>query len=217
MGAAAVSVYYSDDLVTLHHGDCLSITDWLSADVLITDPPYGMSYVSGKTEARPVANDADAQARDAAIRLWGDRPALVFGTWRVTKPIGTRQVITWHKSKIGPGMGDLSIPWGSATEEVYVLGSGWHGKRRQNVIVTYEQRGNPYGLSATVGHPTPKPVGLIEQLVECSPAGLIADPFAGSGSTLLAARNQGRKVIGVEIEERYCELIANRLAQGVLL
>lgn len=212
-----MNTYYSDDLVTLYHGDCLEITAWTKADVLVTDPPYGMAYVSAWTTRRPVAGDKDTIARDSVLEAWGDRPALVFGTWRVSRPALTKQVITWHKKSIGPGMGDLSLPWGNATEEIYVLGKGWQGKRRHNVIATSDQRGNPYGASAQVGHPTPKPVGLIEQLIECAPEGVIADPFAGGGSTLLAARNLGRKVIGVELEERYCEIIANRLSQGVLL
>lgn len=211
--------YYTDDHVTLYHGDCLEVTEWLAADVLVTDPPYGMAYVSGSRhpdDRVAVAGDRDSGSRDAALAAWGDRPALVFGTWRVSRPDRTRHVIAWHKSTSGPGMGDLSIPWGHAYEEVYVLGGPWVGRRRSNVITTADQRGNPYGAAALVGHPTPKPVGLLEQLIECCPPGVVADPFAGGGSTLLAARSLGRKAIGVELEERYCEIIAKRLAQDVL-
>lgn len=210
--------YYSDDSVTLYHGDCREVTAWLEADVLVCDPPYGMAYVSGSRigGSEAIAGDRDPELRDAVLSMWGNRPALVFGTWRVPRPLATRQVVTWWKRKAGPGMGDLSLPWGNATEEVYVLGDGYAGRRRANLIATDDQRGNPHGLASKLGHPTPKPVGLMEQLVECCPPGVIADPFAGSGATLLAARAQGRTAIGVEVEERYCELIARRFAQGDL-
>lgn len=100
------------------------------------------------------------------------------------------------------------MPWGYGDEEVYVLGKGWKGQRRTNVY-----RMPKVAASNNPGHPTPKPVALMEALLEYAPPGVIADPFAGSGATLIAARNLGRKVIGVELEEKYCELIVKRLSQ----
>ena len=211
--------YYTDEQVTLYHGDCREITDWLAADVLVTDPPYGVAYVSNLNRdrrnvkrGRPVAGDGDTSVRDAAVAAWADRPALVFGRWDMPRPIGVRRRLIWDKGAT-VGMGDLSIPWGSSDEEIYVLGAGFVGKRSGSVIRSQMLMS---GDRERPDHPTPKPVGLMEALVAKCPPGVVADPFAGSGATLLAARNQGRRSIGVEIDERYCELIARRMSQGVL-
>jgi hypothetical protein len=215
----SVEPYYSDEHVTLYHGSNMDVSSWNDADVLVTDPPYGMSFVSNmrhKDDRVAVANDHDLKARDDVMRVWGDRPAIVFGAWRYPRPEGTKALVVWWKRGAGPGMGDLKMPFGNATEEIYLLGEGFVGKRRENIIITDEQRGGTNGQAAQWGHPTPKPVGLMEQLVAVCPPGVIADPFAGSGATLVAARNLGRQAIGVELEEQYCEVIAKRLSQGAL-
>ena len=209
--------YYQDDLVTLYHGDCLEITEWLTADVLVTDPPYGMAYTGfGGRKGEPrridgalrVAGDTSLAARDDALFLWGLRPALVFGRWNLPSPEGTRMRLIWDKSPCG-FMGDTSLPWGVADEEIYVIGSGFVGKRSGSVIRAQTLMS---GNKDRPDHPTPKPVGLMKVLV-AKTVGTVADPFAGSGATLLAARNLGRPSIGVEIDEAYCELIARRLSQ----
>lgn len=211
-----MSVYYADDQVTLYHGDCLEVDAWLAADVLVTDPPYGMAFQSGhRAEAHaPIAGDRDTAVRDDALGAWGTRPAAVFGTWRAPRPDSTRQVLVWHKRGVGPGMGDLSAAFGTSHEEIYLLGKWEKRATRCGSVITTES--SPSELTTRVGHPTPKPIGLMEILVSAAPDGVIADPFAGSGSTLIAARNLGRQSIGVEIEERYCELIARRLDQMCL-
>jgi DNA modification methylase len=207
--------YYQDDLVQLFNGDCLEVTEWLSADVLVTDPPYGMSYTGfdhGRAAGHPpIRGDASLAVRDSALSMWEGRPALVFGTWRVPMPNRTRQVIVWDKDTGGQGLGATDLPWASSHEEVYVCGGGFRGSRTGSVLraATYAA-----GSSERPAHPTPKPVGLMEHLISKCPPGLIADPFAGSGSTLVAAKSLGRKAVGVEIEERYCEIAAKRLAQG---
>lgn len=206
--------YYADESVTLYLGDCREVTAWLEADVLVTDPPYGMAYVSNASKygsTTPIAGDATPHLRDDVLRLWGDRPALVFGTWRVPRPVA-RHLLVWDKGD-NPGMGDLKMPWGPSHEEVYVLGAGFTGKRSGSVLRFPTL---PPSAGYRPDHPTPKPIALMETLIQKCPPGVIADPFAGSGATLLAARAQGRRVIGVEVEERYCELIASRLAQGDL-
>jgi DNA modification methylase len=198
--------YYTDDLVTLYLGDCREVTDWLEADVLVTDPPYGMAHSSG-WKSRPIVGDETVESRDS---LWGAKPALVFGRWNCPRPTAARARIIWDKGN-WPGMGDLKLPWGPSDEEIYVLGSGFVGKREGTVI-----RGNRLVGEATSDHPTPKPVPLMELLIEKCPPGVVTDPFAGSGSTLVAAKNLGREAIGVELDERYCEIAARRLAQDVL-
>ena len=207
--------YYSDDLVTLYHGDCLDLADaWTDADVLVTDPPYGMAYESNFNRdkrnvkvGRKVAADESVKVRDAALDTWGDKPALVFGRWNCPRPTATKARLVWDRGY--HGMGDLNFPWGPADEEVYVLGTGFRGPRTSNVLRVHALMS---GDSNRPDHPTPKPIPLMEQLIAKCPPGVVADPFAGSGSTLVAAVNQGRKAIGVEFEERYCELIAKRLS-----
>lgn len=210
-----MTVYYSDEYVTLHHGDCLENDAWLSADVLVTDPPYGISLRSGmggRFGDCAVFGDESTTARDAALKLWNGRPALVFGHWSIPRPPHTRALLTWDKYE-HVGMGDLSLPWKPNTEEIYVLGSGFSGRRDGSVIRVRAVAGAVGRQTAKDRyHPTEKPTQLLEHLIAKCP-GAIADPFAGSGSTLIAARNLGRKAIGVEIEERYCELVAKRLDQ----
>lgn len=205
--------YYQDEHVTLYHGDCLTVHEWLSAAVLVTDPPYGMAYRSGRTKGPAIAGDRCLTVRDDALALWGDRPALVFGTWKRPRPAGVRQIIVWDK-RGGVGFsGDPRMPWADVTEEVYVLGQGWTGRRRPAI---YSVPTIPSQSRERPDHPTPKPVRLMKELLDPCPPGVIADPFAGSGATLLAARDVGRRAIGVELEERYCELMAQRLSQETL-
>lgn len=222
--------YYADDLVELWYGDCLDpATDaWLAADVLITDPPYGVSYQSTQRPRQArferITGDHDTRARDEVLDRWGTiRPWAAMGTWRMPRPAHTRHRLIWDKTRgSGPGMGDLGLAFGTSDEEIY-LGGPWPRtpahRRAGSVISTLVNMGSSHGPAARIGHPTPKPVGLMAYLIERAPLGTVADPFAGSGSTLLAAAQLGRRAVGVELEERYCEIAATRLAnrQGDLL
>ena len=212
-----MKLFYEDESVQLLHEDCRAMSWWTTADVLVTDPPYGMAYESNRNRlakrgvpkvGRPVAGDHDTTARDDVLEMWGNRPALVFGKWTIPRPAYTRARLVWDKRV--QGTGDLSIPWGPTDEEIYVIGDGFTGKRESNVIQAQMLNSNDGNRP---DHPTPKPVALMEALIAKCPPGTIADPFAGSGSTLIAARNMGRKAIGVELEEKYCELIVRRLSQ----
>ena len=217
--------YYQDDFITLYHGDCLQHLDMLDqADVLVTDPPYGVNNESRKggykgagsqiRRATPIDGDLTLEARDKVLKAWGTGPAIVFGVWNKPRPAGTRSRLIWWKRGSAPG--PTCSAFMTQDEEIYILGKGFIATSppQRSVIETSEPRSVEV---AKIGHPTPKPVGLMETLIErCPEDWVIADPFAGSGSTLRAAKNLGRKCIGFEIEEKYCEIAAKRLAQEVL-
>lgn len=218
--------YYSDDHVTIYHGDCLELADlWTCADVLVTDPPYGIGWtlnLSGyllrgyprgaESQHDGIANDEDTTVRDAALTLWGDRPALVFGSPRVAPPEGTKHALTWKKP-LDAGVIGSSLPWRRDTEAVYVLGR-WPADTGTASSVLEGPRGMRSYVNGS--HPHVKPVDLLRDLITKCPSGTIADPFMGSGTTLRAAKDLGRRAIGIELEERYCEIAAKRCAQEVL-
>lgn len=214
--------YYQDESVTLYHGDCREILPAAiglePAVVFITDPPYGIAYASnqtGKFKGQAVANDDDTTLRDWVLSL-GTYPAAVFGSWKRPRPTGTRTVLVWDKGE-GVGMGDLSLPWRPNWEEVYVIGDGWTGHRGSAVIRdTSVVSWTGDGRGARRLHPNEKPLPLLRGIIAKAPPGVVFDPFAGSGTTLRAAKDLGRRAVGIELEERYCEVAARRCAQDVL-
>ena len=192
--------YYSDDYVTLYHGDCLELADvWTGADVMVTDPPYPNN--AGWFD------DGIAAAR-VALGLW-PRRAFVFWNELEVPPVSVPQVAVhiWHRPNVN----------GRPYEPAFEFAPD--GQKRRSLVIahTFIHSGVGPGSSEYAGHPTQKPVAVIRRLISMTPDGsTIADPFAGSGSTLVAAKALGRKAIGVELEERYCEIAARRLAQDVL-
>ena len=208
--------YYKDDLVTLYHGDCLEFAEWLDADVLVTDPPYGTQFSTDNPkggygrrqnaglgpEGFVIANDGTTETRDAALALWGNRPALVFGSPRLPDPPGDwADRLVWDKKRPGMNGG----PWRYRHESIYVTaGFVRTSDAAVSILTAFPEQGD---------HIHGKPLALMETLVAAAPPGVIADPFAGSCTTLVAAHHLGRQAIGVEIDERYCELLAGRLSQ----
>lgn len=207
-----MSIYYQDDYVTLYHGDCLNEhREWLGADVLVTDPPYGSGTLAGAygRHGKTIANDQTADIRDAALAAFSG-PTISFGTPRLPDPPGDwDNRLVWDKREPGLNGG----PWRYTHESIFVRGEGWKRTSASSFSILSFPSGN--GSPEKKDHVHAKPVKLMEALIRAAPDGTIADPFAGSGSTLVAAKNLGRKVIGVELEERYCEIIAKRCAQDV--
>lgn len=231
--------YYDDGTVMLYCGDCLEILPALTsgrmvADHAITDPPYEKEAHTkqlrqvASTERKidhaplpfaPIGNAARRYVADhlaAAVRRW----TLVFCQIEASQrwaldltAAGSRYIRTaiWRKPNgcpqftgDRPGMGYETFVACHSDGACRWNGGGRHGVFTHNII-----QGQ---------HPTEKPIALMRELVELftDPGELILDPFAGSGTTLRAAKDCGRRAIGIEINERYCEIAAERLSQEVL-
>jgi len=203
--------YFEDDAVTIYHGDCREILSTLPpADLVLTDPPYGVGYKYGNSYQddaegyEPFVLGAFQQMRENAPmilittgmrNLWLYPPADWVLCW--AKPGSTRR----------NGLGGFN-EW----EPVLV-----YGKRR--IYNDFKLLPTAPNLSKDTGdHPAPKPIALYRWLVAVGSdnGATILDPFMGSGTTLRAAKDLGRKAIGIEIEERYCEIAAQRMSQMVL-
>lgn len=222
-----MTLYYRDDQVSLYHGDCREITDWLTADVLVTDPPYGREWRQGllARSARAgdnshtgITGDVDTAIRDSVLAMWpATRPAIVFGDLMLSPPNGTRQVCVYRKP---PDAGTRGATNGRRrdAEAIYLVGPWPSGIGGQSSIFTTGARtvGNPTGLAARYGHPHAKPIDVLTDLIRDCPPGVLADPFGGSGSLGVAAKLLGRRAVLVEIDETHCETAARRLAQDAL-
>jgi site-specific DNA-methyltransferase (adenine-specific) len=184
-------------------------------DVVVTDPPYGIGWKIGNHPKRGsvahdgIQNDHDTTCRDAVLALIAPRPAIVFGTWGAPFP-NYKQTLVWRKP---PDSGVIGSTTGYRrdTELIFLVGE-WPARpaSRSSVFTTDAGMG-----SYLNGHPHAKPEPLMRALIEWTD-GVILDPFMGSGTTLRAAKDLGRKAIGIEIDERYCEIAAKRMAQEVL-
>ena len=215
-----IAPYYQDDHVTLYHGDCREVTEWLSGDVMVTDPPYGIGWKRNENRARlsrkheGIRNDEDTTVRDAVIGLAKHMPSMVFGSFYAPFPSRLRQVLVWHKGDTQGVVGSTS-GFRRDAEPIFLL-DPWPIRNAKWSSVLRSARGSWNDELAATTHPHTKPIDLMRALIDKCPPGVIVDPFAGSGSTLRAAKDLGRKAIGVELDERYCEIAAERLGQEVL-
>ncbi|MFN8520751.1 MAG: site-specific DNA-methyltransferase [Chloroflexota bacterium] len=194
--------YYADDLVTLYHGDCRELLPLVEADVVVTDPPYGVGKADWDGEfLLPTLPDS--------VTTLALMPGVV-NLVRCPEAIG-RLAFRWAlAARISNGMTRGAFGFGNWIPALYYTADGvsLYGPAQdcREFVVS----------GAMPDHPSPKPLGAVRWFVDRCPAGSVLDPFAGSGTTLLAAKEAGRRSIGIEIEERYCEVAANRLRQDVL-
>jgi DNA modification methylase len=195
--------YYEQDGITIYHGDCRDIATSLEYDAVVSDPPYGMDYdTDGSRFTRGGRTLAQVRGDDAPFdpAPWIDRPAILWGFNHFPGSLPAGSALVWIKrseAAFGAFLSDAEIAWWSK-------GCG-----------VYAYRDIRHVIACPREHPTEKPVGLMAWCVG-KVEGVVLDPFMGSGTTLRAAKDLGRKAIGIEIDERYCEIAAKRLAQKVL-
>jgi site-specific DNA-methyltransferase (adenine-specific) len=223
--------YFETDLVTIYHGDCENVLPQLpqrTVDAVITDPPYGIRYRSKRKDKRvpaTIRNDESLNALRGILPLLDtlvkqDRHVYVFAApmkigeacealehyWHL------KNVIVWDKGNAG-SRGDCQAGYSCNWEAIIYASKGRRpifGPRPRSIFrFDWQAWHDPV-------HPTVKPAGLMRWLIsKCTaPGELILDPFMGSGVVLRAAAELGRRAIGVELEERYCEVAASRLVRS---
>jgi site-specific DNA-methyltransferase (adenine-specific) len=238
-----VKPYYQDDYATLYNGDCLTVLEGMApecVDGIVTDPPFssGARTDAGKSTRgamlRGAKWDADWFSHDNMathgflflMRLLG------VELLRVTKRGGTAHLfIDW---RMYPNLYGAVESSGWVVKNLVVWDKQHFGMgtnyRNQHELVIYAEKGDTEfarhdignvlrcGRAGVENHPTEKPTDLLQTMIGATtPAGgVVLDPFAGSGSTLVAAKNIGRRAIGIEIDERHCATAAQRLSQNVL-
>lgn len=206
--------YYEHGGITIYHGDCLEVLPYLVADALILDPPYGISYRGGgggstihtKSHRRQERVRGDDKPFDPKPFLMFKHVAL-FGAQHYYDKLpsgGTLHVWDKRGDYKPVHTADFDTVWINRKEAGRIHRCVWRGICRE---VEYHDR---------IDHPTQKPVSVMEWVIGMFPVSRICDPFMGSGTTLVAAKRIGSRAIGIEIEERYCEIAAKRLAQEVL-
>jgi DNA modification methylase len=207
--------YYESGGITIYHGDCREVLPTLGpVDLVFTDPPYGIG-MDGSNESIQHGWQVrkgyewrgwdKSTPDDELLRLVFDAaPALVcFGAnyFNHMLPAGKKGWVVWDKAQRGLTMSDCEIVFTSLSVPTRII----------TCHRTHLWNEGPE-------HPTQKPLRLVKTLLEMFPnEETVLDPFMGSGTTLRAAKDLGRKAIGIEIEERYCEIAVKRLAQEVLL
>ena len=228
-------IYYEDEFVTLWHGDCRDVMANLgdrSVDCVITDPPYDARTHKGAKTNKGAGHGVkavhfDAFTHERQIETFAEL-ARITRRWVVTT-LATSTAFRFDLDP-PPGLRCLRVgAWVKPNPMPQIScdrpGQGWEPilfLHREDVKPTWNGGGRhgvwTHPVVQGEGHPTVKPLPMVADWVRLftDPGDLILDPFAGSGTTLRAAKDEGRRAIGVELDERYCEVIAKRLSQDTL-
>jgi DNA modification methylase len=209
--------YYDHAGITIYHGDCREILPEIpagSVDLVLTDPPYGIGW-DGRVTRGKNGTGATGPTRNYGVRIVGDEQpvdlagilsfpaAIVWGFQHYSNKLPAGSVLVWLKrydDGFGSFLSDADLAWMSTGHGVYCM---------RDVSLQSQSKDR--------SHPTQKPVPLMRWCLGFAPDALtILDPFMGSGTTLVAAKQLGRRAIGIEIEEKYCEIAVRRLSQEML-
>lgn len=205
--------FYHDERsgITIYKGDCREIIpDLPSYDIVLTDPPYGINYQSAWKRKDKIYGDKEFPMWIFDI-LKPRVAMMVWCRWEQLKLIPLpKSFIVWDKGH--HSMGDLKHEFGRRWEGCAFYPGENHSFIRRPADIIFANRINPMDLL----HPNEKPINALTPLIACHPGEIILDPFMGSGTVLRAAKDLGRKAIGIEIEERYIEIAVKKLAQEVL-
>lgn len=205
--------YYEQDGITVYNCDCRDVLDELpKVDLVVTDPPYGIGESAAKNRSRGKA----AIPKDYGDDAWDRKPisqelyemvryagqyACIFGGNFYENPPSSAWLV-WDKQNTRD-FADCELAWTNYGCAVRIIHHMWNGMLR---------KGNEPRF-----HLTQQPLGVIKWAINLAPKSeTIIDPFMGSGTTLRAAKDLGKKCIGIEIEEKYCEIAVKRLRQSVL-
>jgi len=211
--------YYEEAGITIYHGDCRDVLPSLDpVDLVLTDPPYGVN----KRQRTYAVASGPVAVWDEAFPLWWIEPVakmsqvLAFTPGIVNLPACPSHVdeqrYRWTlAAHVANGMTRGPFGYGNWIPCVVYARDG---------VRLYQQRNDVERVSIRGGdrpdHPSPKPLAAIEFFLSRLPGETVLDAFMGSGTTLLAAKNLGRKAIGIETSEAYCEIAAKRLQKSVM-
>ena len=215
--------YYEDEWATIYHGDCREVLPSITSEsvaLVLTDPPYGLNFVlegrvvgsgnrRGTRGGKPPVHDDD-KPFDPSHLMRFPRLVLFGANHYADKLPPSGGWIVWDKTGGGRGpsdtFADVEMAWTNLTKTPHIKHHLWKGLTRDS------EAGD------RVLHPTQKPVALMAWIIGkwTEPGDLILDPYMGSGPIARAAKDLGRRYIGVEVSEDYCEIAAKRLSQEVL-
>jgi DNA modification methylase len=216
---------YDHDGITIYNEDCRKVLPWLGQfDLLLTDPPYGVERLLPKTtfgRDENASRSRKAKATDWGYLDWDKEPPPMWLLESAMECASTQILwggnyyglpasacwLVWDKDNGSNDFADCELAWTNMSRAVRKFKWRWNGMLQEHGGDKKEHR----------VHPTQKPLALMRWCLGLVPdAETVLDPFMGSGTTLLAARLEGRKAVGIEVNKSYCESAIERLRQGVL-